>query len=124
GYDYQVDFDITWATEPEGTILLQNPYAKVYLADPIGGWIGFSRDGYLYTFNYKGKVGKKEHIAIKGTNRSTSLYVNGKLVQELSIEKRFYAKDKTYNYVQTLIFPLQKTGKFNSQISNFKAKKM
>ncbi|MBQ9525729.1 MAG: family 20 glycosylhydrolase [Bacteroidaceae bacterium] len=124
GYDYQVDFDITWAAEPDGTILTEGPYAKVYLADPIGGWIGFSRDGYLYTFNYKGKVGKKEHIAIKGTNHSTSLYVNGKLVQELSIEKRFYAKDKTYNYVQTLIFPLQKTGKFNSQILNFKAKKM
>ena len=124
GYDYQIDFDITWAAEPDGTILTEGPYAKVYLADPIGGWIGFSRDGYLYTFRYKGKTGKKEHIAIKGTNHSTSLYVNGKLVQELGIEKRFYAKDKTYNYVRTLIFPLQKTGKFNSQITNFKAKKI
>ena len=63
-------------------------------------------------------------MAIKGTNHSTSLYVNGKLVQELGIEKRFYAKDKTYNYVRTLVFPLQKTGKFNSQITNFKARKI
>ena len=50
--------------------------------------------------------------------------MNGKLIQELGIEKRFYTKDKTYNYVRTLIFPLQKTGQFNSQIRNFKAKKI
>ena len=124
GYNYQVDFDITWAAESDGAILTEGPYAKVFLADPIGGWIGFSRDGYLYTFNYKGKVGKKEHIAIKGTNRSTSLYVNGKLVQELGIERRFASEKKQYNYIKTLIFPLQKTGKFNSQITNFKASKI
>ena len=124
GYDYQVDFDITWAAEPEGTILLQNPYSKVYLSDPIGGWLGYARDGYLYTFNYKGKAGRKEHIAIKGTNRSTTLYVNGKLVQELGIERRFASEKKQYNYIRTLIFPLQKTGAFKSQISNFKAKKI
>lgn len=124
GYDYQVEFDITWAPEPKGTILMENPYSCVWLSDPIGGGLGFSRDGYLYTFNYKGKPGHAEHIAIKGTNRSTSLYVNGKLVQELGIEKRFYMKDKTYNYIRTLVFPLQKTGAFHSTITNFKARKV
>ena len=86
--------------------------------------MGYSRDGYLFTFNYKGKAGKKEHIAIKGTNRSTSLYVDGKLVQELGIERRFASEKKQYNYIRTLIFPLQKTGKFSSQITKFKAKKI
>ena len=124
GYDYQVDFDITWSAEPLGTILTEGPYARVWLTDPIGGWLGFSRDGYLYTFRYKGTPGKKEHIAIKGTNHSTSLYVDGKLVQEMGIEKKYYTKDKTYNYVRTLVFPLQKTGNFSSQITNFKAKKI
>ena len=81
-------------------------------------------NGYLYTFRYKGTPGKKEHIAIKGTNHSTSLYVDGKLVQEMGIEKKYYTKDKTYNYVRTLVFPLQKTGNFSSQITNFKAKKI
>ena len=123
GYDYQVEFDIAWATEPEGTVLLQTPYSRFYLSDPIGGWLGFTRDGYLYTFRHKGKPGRKEHICIKGTNRSTSLFVNGKLVQELGIEKQFYAKDKTYNYVQTLVFPLHETGRFNSEITQFKALK-
>ena len=60
----------------------------------------------------------------KGTNRSTTLYGNGKLVQELGIEKRYYTKDKTYNYVRTLVFPLQNTGAFKSTITNFKAKKL
>ena len=124
GYDYQVDFDITWDTEPKGTILLENPYSCVWLSDPIGGWLGYSRDGYLYTFNYKGKAGRKEHISIKGTNRSTTLYIDGKLVQELGIEKRFASEKKQYNYIRTLIFPLQKTGAFSSQITNFKAKKI
>ena len=124
GYDYQVDFDITWATEPKGTILLENPYSCVWLSDPIGGWLGYSRDGYLYTFNHKGKAGRKEHISIKGTNRSTTLYIDGKLVQELGIEKRFASEKKQYNYIRTLVFPLQKSGSFSSQITNFKAKKI
>ena len=124
GYDYQVDFDITWDTEPKGTILLENPYSCVWLSDPIGGWLGYSRDGYLYTFNYKGKAGRKEHISIKGTNRSTTLYIDGKLVQELGIEKRFASEKKQYNYIRTLVFPLQKSGSFSSQITNFKAKKI
>ena len=109
---------------PQGTILLENPYSCVWLSDPIGGWLGYSRDGYLYTFNYKGKAGRKEHISIKGTNRSTTLYIDGKLVQELGIEKRFASEKKQYNYIRTLIFPLQKTGAFSSQITNFKAKKI
>ena len=124
GYDYQVDFDITWAAEPKGTILTENPYSCVWLSDPIGGWLGYSRDGYLFTFNYKGSTGKKEHISIKGTNRATSLYVDGKLVQELGIERRFASEKKQYNYIRTLIFPLQKTGAFSSTIRNFEAKKI
>lgn len=123
GYDYEVEFDITWAVEADGTVLLQTPYSRFWLADPIGGWLGFSRDGYLYTFRHKGRPGRKEHICIKGTNSSTSLYVDGCLVQELGIEKRFYAADKTYNYVRTLVFPLHETGSFNSSITHFKAHK-
>ena len=121
GYDYQVDFDIRWADEATGTLLTEGPYARVWLADPIGGWLGFSRDGYLYTFSHKGKPGITEHISIRGTNRSTVLYVNGRLVQELGIEKVMYAEKKTYNYVRTLVFPLQRTGAFRSHITNFLA---
>ncbi|MBR5962613.1 MAG: family 20 glycosylhydrolase [Bacteroidaceae bacterium] len=123
GYDYQVDFDITWAAETEGTVLLQGPYARFFLADPIGGWMGFTRDGYLYTFRHKGRPGRTEHITITGTNKSTALYVDGKLVQELGIEKRYYTENKAYNYVSTLVFPLHETGDFRSRITHFKATK-
>ena len=124
GYDYQVDFDITWAAEPLGTILLEGPYARVWLTDPINGWLGFSRDGYLYTFRHKGKPGRTEHISIRGTNRSTSLFIDGRLVQELGIEKVWVSEKRKYNYVRTLVFPLQRTGNFRSRITNFEAKKI
>ncbi|MBO7468172.1 MAG: family 20 glycosylhydrolase [Bacteroidaceae bacterium] len=124
GYDYQIDFDISWAAEPDGTVLIEGPYARFYLTDPIGGWMGFARDGYLYTFRHKGKPGRTEHITVKGTNTSTSLFVDGKLVQELGIEARYYNKEKTYNYVRTLIFPLHQTGPFRSTVTHFKAAKL
>lgn len=124
GYDYQVDFNITWGEEQLGATLLHSPYSTFYLADPIGGWLGYSRDGYLYTFRHKGKAGRTEHITIKGTNRSTSLFVDGKLVQELGIEQRFASKEKPYNYIQTLVFPLHKTGTFSSKVTNFSARKI
>lgn len=124
GYDYQVDFDITWADETEGTVLMAGPRAKVYLSDPIGGWIGFSRDDYLFTFRYKGQPGKTEHITIKGTNKNTALYVNNKLVHDLKYGIGYKADKNTYKIVRTLVFPLQRTGDFKSKITQFKARKI
>jgi hexosaminidase len=124
GYDYQVDFDITWSDEKEGTVLMAGPRAKVYLSDPIGGWIGFSRDGYLFTFRYKGQPGVTEHITIKGTNKNTALYVNDKLVHDLKYGIGYKADKKTYRIVRTLVFPLQQTGDFKSKITQFKARKL
>ena len=123
GYDYQVDFDITWADEKKGTALMTSPRSRFFLADPIGGWIGFERDGDLFTFQYKGVKGVAEHITIVGTNRSTTLFVNGKKVQELGYDERFAADKSTYNIVRTLVFPLDTTGDFKSYITNFKAQK-
>ena len=124
GYDYQVDFDITWTHEQEGTVLMAGPRAKVYLSDPIGGWLGFSRDGYLFTFRHKGVPGVTEHITIKGTNKSTALYVNNKLVHELKYGIGYKADKKTYPIVRTLVFPLQQSGNFKSKITQFKATKI
>ena len=86
--------------------------------------MGFARDGYLYTFRHKGKPGRTEHITVKGTNTSTSLFVDGKLVQELGIEARYYNNEQKYNYIRTLIFPLHKTGPFRSTVTHFKAAKL
>ncbi len=124
GYDYQVDFDIEWVDETPGTVLTSNSYSRVFLSDPIGGWLGFTRDGYLFTFQHKGKAGTREHITISGDNESTSLSVDGKLVERLGRDQR-YAHDKsTYNIMRTLVFPLQHSGDFKSRVTNFKAVKV
>lgn len=124
GYDYQVDFDITWGKEKLGTALTRSERATFYLSDPISGMLGYSRDGYLFTFKYSGRPGTTEHITIKGTNRQTELWVNGKLFQTLGYDQRLAADKQPYNVVRTLVFPLWKTGNFNSVITNFQAKKI
>lgn len=121
GYDYQVDFDITWDKEIPGTMLTKSARATFYLAD---GMLGFSRDGYLFTFKYSGRPGVTEHLTIKGTNKKTELWVNGKLFQTLNYDERLAADAKPYNVVRTLVFPLYRAGRFHSAVTNFKARKL
>lgn len=124
GYDYQVDFDITWDKEHQGAVLTESARAKFYLSDPISGMLGFSRDGYLFTFKHSGRPGTTEHIAIKGTNKKTELWINGKLFQTLNYDEKLAADAKPYNVVRTLVFPLGKAGRFRSAVTNFKASKL
>ena len=142
GYGYRVCFTIDGAAEPKGTVLFSSDNATFYLSDPEDGRLGFSREGYLNKFNYKIETGKKVDIAITGDNRKTCLYVDGKLHEELG-PLTVYAmsnKDLTtfqsqdtnawqpvmYNpqtrmhYQRTLVFPLGKSGKFNSRITHLK----
>ena len=121
GYNYKVEFTIKGVAESKGTVLLSSPDAVFYLSDPIGGKLGFARDGYLNTFNYSIRPGEQTTIAISGDNKSTRLYVNGKLKENMNIQKRWFnaGKDST-NYVRTLVFPLEKAGNFKSSINNMK----
>lgn len=121
GYNYTVSFDITGAKESEGTELFRSPNAVFYLSDPIRGMIGFARDGYLNTFPYKVNPGEKATIQIEGNNRSTTLRVNGKVVDEMNTQKLYFNAGKdSMSYVRTLVFPLEKAGNFNSKVQNLK----
>lgn len=121
GYNYTVSFDITGAKESEGTELFRSPNAVFYLSDPIQGMMGFARDGYLNTFPYKVNPGEKATIQIEGNNRSTTLRVNGKVVDEMNTQKLYFNAGKdSMNYVRTLVFPLEKAGNFNSKVQNLK----
>ena len=116
GYNYTVSFDITGAKESEGTELFRSPNAVFYLSDPIRGMMGFARDGYLNTFPYKVNPGEKATIQIEGDNCSTTLRVNGKVVDEMNTQKLYFNAGKdSMNYVRTLVFPLEKAGNFNSR---------
>ena len=121
GYDYQVSFDIEGAEEAKGTELFRSPSAVFYLSDPVKGMLGFSRDGYLNTFNYRVLPGEKVNIGISGDNRSTRLSVNRKEIEELNTQKLFFNGGKdSMNYVRTLVFPLEKAGNFQSKVNNLK----
>lgn len=121
GYNYTVSFDITGAEENEGTKLFRSPNAVFYLSDPIRGMMGFARDGYLNTFPYKVNPGEKATIQIEGNNRSTTLRVNGKVVEEMNTQKLYFNAGKdSMSYVRTLVFPLEKAGNFNSKVQNLK----
>lgn len=121
GYDYTVNFTITGEDEAPGTELFRSDNAVVYLADPVTGRLGFSRDGFLNSFRWGVKKGEVSHITIQGTNKLTRLYVNGRLVDELT-PQTWYGEptSKKMYYHQTLVFPLQQAGNFKSRITNFK----
>ena len=102
-------------------MLCKSERSTFYLSDPIKGMLGFSRDGYLFTFKYKGKPGKRETLRLEGNYQDISLYADGKLVERLGPDVGYKAGGKTYKVVRTLVFPLQETGDFKSKITNFSA---
>ena len=121
GYQYTVSFNITSVPEERGTELFRSPDAVFYLSDPVSGKLGFARDGYLNTFNYQFYPDEMASIAISGDEKSTRLYVNGQLKEDLNIQKRFFNGGKdSMSYVRTLVFPLEKAGNFKSKITNLK----
>ena len=119
GYQYTVSFNITSVPEERGTELFRSPDAVFYLSDPVSGKLGFARDGYLNTFTYQFYPDEMASIAISGDEKSTRLYVNGQLKEDLNIQKRFFNGGKdSMSYVRTLVFPLEKAGNFKSTITN------
>ena len=120
GQEYSVSFSVEAAKERKGAVLFSDGVSTVYLCDPIEGKIGFSRDGYLNTFNYSLFPGEKARITISGDQNETKLYVNGKLIETLAKKTLYFnegGKDKMY-YTSTLVFPLAKAGRFNSKVTN------
>ena len=121
GYGYTVTFDLEAEPENNGTVLFRSPYAVFYLSDPISGLFGFARDGYLNTFNFRPYPGEKINVKVQGDNVSTSLFIDGKLIEKMDIQKRYFNAGKdSMNYVRTLVFPLEKAGAFKSRITNLK----
>ena len=82
------------------------------------GKLGFSRDGYNLDFDYVVPENSWTHIVVSGTNRGTSLYINGKLQKKLYDNWiQFTDKKKTKTRkVETLVFPLNKVGSFHGKI--------
>lgn len=119
GYQYTVSFDIQAVREEKGTVLFCSPDAVFYLSDPISGKLGFARDGYLNTFEYQFYPDERASVSIVGDEKSTSLYIDGKLKEKMERMKLYRSGGKdSMNYVRTLVFPLEKVGEFKSGIRN------
>lgn len=121
GYAYTVAFTLDGEQEARGTELFRSPDAVFFLADPVEGKLGFMRDGYLNTFDYYVCPDTHHDIAIRGDRKSTALYIDGRLKEDLSVERRWYNAGKdSMDYVRTLVFPLEKSGRFQSRITGLK----
>ena len=144
GYGYSVTFTVEAQKEDKGTVLFESPTVKFYLADPKDGKLGFEREGYLNTFNYRMPAEGKVTLRVECDNRETRLFVNGQHRETLGAQTlyafkqedlaRYQDGDETawkpvmYNpttkmhYQRTLMFPLQKAGAFKSRITDLKVK--
>ena len=121
GYGYTITFDMEAANENYGTELFRSPHAVFYLADPVKGMFGFSRDGYMNTFAFRPYPGEKISVKITGDALSTSLFINGQLIERMGIEKRYLnGAGKQNNFIRTLVFPLKNAGNFESRITNLR----
>lgn len=142
GYDYSVSFNLTAQEEAKGTELFRSNHAVFYLSDPRQGKLGFEREGYLNTFNYRIEPGKQVNITIQGNNRMTRLLVDGQVKEELAAQPLYVMRDQDrahyqtdadrgfepivyhptdkINYQRTLVFPLRKAGNFKSTVSDLK----
>ncbi len=142
GYDYTVSFKVTGAKEQKGTKLFSSAHTNFYLSDPKEGKLGFERDGYLNTFNYRIPEGQTIELTIQGNNKMTRLLVNGHVKEELGVKPLYVINDhrkanyiscpnmknvELYNtdgdkiyYQRTLVFPLRKAGDFKSTVKDLK----
>lgn len=123
GYDYTVSFWIFPSSDnADDAVIFKSPNSVLKLKQGNTGKLGFSRDGYNLDFDYRVAVNTWTHIVIAGTNKGTSLYINGSLQKKLYDNWiQFTDKDKTkLPRVETLVFPLQIMGGFNGKTDELK----
>lgn len=122
GWDYTVSFEIDLKREEQqGAVLFHDGDTRFYLADPVGGRVGFSREGYLFTFDYTLRPGHHS-VTVSGTNHSTTLKVDGRVVSELSIHYLTYPGKRQAQRatVPTLVFPLCCAGQFDARVTDLR----
>lgn len=130
GYNYTVDVTVKADEVTKGAVLFESADAKVYLASPENGKLAFEREGYLNEFDYVLPKGRSVRLTFIGTNKETTLMVDGQFRQALypltvgsaqvnagaaGATSDPYAASKMY-YQRTLVFPLERTGNFKGTI--------
>jgi hexosaminidase len=123
GYDYTISFWVNPSADNKKNVpIFSSENSVVKLKQGNTHYLGFSRDGYNFNFNYEVPTNTWTHIVITGTNKGTSLYVNGKLQDKLYdrwIQFNNERKSKVRK-VETLFFPLKSVGGFSGKIDELK----
>ncbi|MEN8077752.1 discoidin domain-containing protein [Clostridioides difficile] len=117
GPDYSISFSINRSTDSDESeqILFESPQGSFKAVQSETGKVGFSREGYNYSFNYTLPKGEWVDITIIGKINKTELYVNGEYIDEIS-------KSGSEGKFGTFVFPLETIGSesnsFKGQIDN------
>ncbi|SHF25314.1 family 20 glycosylhydrolase [Pedobacter caeni] len=114
GYNYTISLRLKSDADQKGEkVLFSSPHAVFKSADRDNK-LAFSREGYDYQFDYQLPAGVWTEVAITGTNKGTSLFVNGKLKEKKTGKEVLYPETKAKMFkVETLVFPLQMLGDRN-----------
>ncbi|WP_299399186.1 glycoside hydrolase family 20 protein [uncultured Gelidibacter sp.] len=125
GYTYDVSFDINPKKgNKRNAILFQSNYGTITLNTDGTGKLGFSRDGYTYTFNFIPQEKSWQNVRIVGDYKSVTLYVDGSEKEQLTAYKKTEGLPNGFNFQQTLTFPLEKIGDrengFKGTVKNLK----
>lgn len=91
-------------------ILFQSTYGAITLNTQGSGKLGFSRDGYAYTFNFIPENTSWQTLRLVGDYKSVTLFVDGKEKEHLMAYKKTEGLPNGFSYQQTLVFPLEKIG--------------
>lgn len=87
----------------EDQVLFESPYGQIKAVQGATGKVGISREGYDYSFDYTLPVNEWVELEFKNTKDSTSLFVDGELVQTIGTGTRGQLHG-------TCMFPLARIG--------------
>lgn len=112
GPNYSVSFSVNRSIDSDESeqILFESPQGTFKAVQSETGKVGFSREGYNYSFNYTLPKGEWVDITIIGKINKTELYINGEYVDEIS-------KSSSEGKFGTFVFPLETVG---SESNSFK----
>ncbi|NEN87001.1 family 20 glycosylhydrolase [Paenibacillus elgii] len=100
------------ADNPDDAVLLESPVGQVKLKEGKTGLLGFSKEHYHSTFQYKVPAEQWTHLLLTGDNKGVSLYVNGNEYVE-----KLWVTNGASPQIDTLVLPLEKIG---SSTNSFK----
>jgi len=100
------------ADNPDDAVLMESPVGQLKLKQGKTGLLGFSKEHYNSTFQYKVPEEKWTHLLLTGDNKGVSLYVNGNEYVE-----KLWVTNGSSPHIDTLVLPLEKIG---SSTNSFK----